>query len=253
MLRQYDFSHWKHLPSVSCQCITYGRTKLLDEAVECFLRQDWPGKKELIILNDCKKMKIKSSYNSSEIKIINSPMRYDSVGAKRNKCVHLCSGEIIFPWDDDDICMPWRISHTISNMKNKHYYKPDKIWYWKNGSIDIKPKKSIAHAMGAYSKEFFNNVGGYPEIGSGQDQELEEKFKGQYRVIDNIKPCDIYYIYRFPGTGSYHLSSFGWNRGQNEVGKYVNKINLPLLYNIQPNWKQDYTKMINACINSLKE
>jgi len=37
---------------VSCQCITYDRVELLEEAIESFLRQDYKGEKELVILND---------------------------------------------------------------------------------------------------------------------------------------------------------------------------------------------------------
>ncbi|MCL4258972.1 MAG: glycosyltransferase family 2 protein, partial [Anaerolineales bacterium] len=39
-------------PPVSCICPTYGRVELLEEAIESFLRQDYPGQKELIVLND---------------------------------------------------------------------------------------------------------------------------------------------------------------------------------------------------------
>ena len=40
------------LPAVSCICLTYGRVALLEEAIESFLRQDYPGVKELVVLND---------------------------------------------------------------------------------------------------------------------------------------------------------------------------------------------------------
>ena len=40
------------MDGVSCLCLTYGRGRLLEEAIESFLRQDWPGPKELIVLND---------------------------------------------------------------------------------------------------------------------------------------------------------------------------------------------------------
>ena len=39
-------------PAVSCICPTYGRPELLEEAIYCFLLQDYPGPKELIVLND---------------------------------------------------------------------------------------------------------------------------------------------------------------------------------------------------------
>jgi hypothetical protein len=39
-------------PPVSCICLTFGRAHLLEESVYSFLRQDYSGVKELIILND---------------------------------------------------------------------------------------------------------------------------------------------------------------------------------------------------------
>ena len=33
-------------PKVSCYCATYGRTKLLEEAIHSFLLQDYEGEKE---------------------------------------------------------------------------------------------------------------------------------------------------------------------------------------------------------------
>jgi glycosyltransferase involved in cell wall biosynthesis len=42
------------LPLISAKCITYGRVNTLEEALHSFLQQDYPGKKELIIVNDGK-------------------------------------------------------------------------------------------------------------------------------------------------------------------------------------------------------
>ena len=38
-------------PFISCKCITYGRVEFLEESIESFLRQEYLGKKELIIKN----------------------------------------------------------------------------------------------------------------------------------------------------------------------------------------------------------
>jgi glycosyltransferase involved in cell wall biosynthesis len=237
----YDFSHWKSLPSISCQCITYGRTSLLNEAVECFLRQDYPGVKELVILNDHPGMRIECGVPG--VKVVNLDERMANIGMKRNECVKLCSGDVIFPWDDDDISLPHRISYSISRMTNHRYYKADKIWYWRNGEIGKESKKAVAHAMGCFSKEFFDEVGGYPEIDSGQDQGLEKRFEGPHRVVEDIAGKDIYYIYKFPGTGSYHLSAYGYGKGFEQVGKYVGKAGLPDKFTITPAWSQDYPRL----------
>ena len=204
---KYDLNHWGNkLPKVSCQCITYGRTNLLDEAVESFLRQDYEGEKELVILNDYKKLEI--ICDIPNVKIFNFPCRIGSIGEKRNVCVSLCSGEIIFPWDDDDISLPNRISYSLEQMKNKQYYKSDKLWYWTNRSISSEPKKTIAHAMGAWSVNLFKEVGGYPLIQSGQDQAIEQIFKKtKFRKIEKTPIDKIYYMMEYHSLKG-HLSAF---------------------------------------------
>ncbi len=239
---RYDFSHWEKLPKVSCQCITYGRTTLLDEAVECFLRQDYPGEKELIILNDLLELEI--ACDLPDVHVVNLPIRMKTIGEKRNTCVGLCSGDIIFPWDDDDISLPWRISYSIQQMKNHHYFKANKMWDWKCGVIGQEPKKHVAHAMGAWSVEFFDEVSGYPHIQSGQDQAIEVRFRGDRRYVEDTPEEWIYYVYRFPGTGSYHLSALGYGKGHDGVGRYVKKKDISGSHEIDPHWEQDYIGLL---------
>ncbi len=241
---RYDFSHWSSLPRVSCQCITYGRTTLLDEAVECFLRQDYPGEKELVILNDLPTLRL--HFEHPEVRVINLPYRMRTIGEKRNACVALGTGEIVFVWDDDDISLPHRISYSLARMTNHRYYKADKIWYWTSGKLKGLPHKSVCHPMGCWSIEFFGEVGGYPPMQSGQDAVLEKRFKGPDRRVEPTDPTDVYYIYRFPGTGSYHLSSSGYGKGYEETARYVERSGIGGDYEIKPQWRQDYPGMVAA-------
>lgn len=242
MSTTYNLSHWPKLPRVSCQCITYGRTRLLDEAVESFLRQDYQGEKELVILNDLPSLTLECDLPN--VKVVNLPERLPTIGEKRNACVALCTGEVIFPWDDDDIHLPHRISYSLQQMTNRRYFKSAKLWYWRNGEINPVSKQAVAHAMGCWSREFFDEVAGYPPIQSGQDMALEDRFQGPYRTIENTPDAQIYYIYRYPGTGSYHLSAFGYGKGFSEVAKSVSKQNIGGTYRINPEWRQDYLRMI---------
>ena len=82
-------------PSVSCFCATYGRTKLLMESVNCFLNQDYKGKKELIILNDFDQQEL--FFDHPEIKVINSK-KIKKLSDKFNECISYCSGDYIFVW-----------------------------------------------------------------------------------------------------------------------------------------------------------
>jgi len=245
----YDLAHWGgKLPKVSGQCITYGRTTLLAEAVECFLRQDYPGEKELVILNDHPDMTIVS--NHPQVIVHNHTTRFPTIGGKRNYCCKLCTGDIIFPWDDDDICLPHRISYSLQQMKNKHYYKPDRFWYWSGGRVSPEPKRNTAHAMGCFSSEFFWEVGGYPEIQSGQDIALEKLFEGPRRNVQDIPDEDIYYIYRYGGTQSYHLSSYGYGKGFSESAKYVSKAKLPKEYVLKPHLSNDWVGLIRKILDA---
>jgi len=246
----YDFSHWNELPKVSCQCITYGRTHLLDEAVESFLRQDYVGEKELVILNDYPALRLECDLPN--VLVVNLPRRFKTIGEKRNACVALCQGEVIFPWDDDDIHLPHRISYSLQQMKNRRYFKSTRLWYWKNGELSPEPKSAVAHAMGCWSTEFFDAVGGYPHLQSGQDAALEECFKGPDRDVQETPDEWLYYVYRFPGTGSYHLSTAGYGKGFEYVESFVREKGLEGAHEIRPHWSQDFSQMVADALQARK-
>src|SRR5205807_6800276 len=84
------------MDGVSCLCLTYGRGRLLEEAIESFLRQDWPGPKELIVLNDHPDQELVIDH--PEI-LVNLPRRLRTLGEKRNKTLHAwCIAEGV--WED---------------------------------------------------------------------------------------------------------------------------------------------------------
>ena len=241
--KTYDFSHWgDQLPKASCICITYGRPHLIGEAIESFLRQDYAGKKELIILNDHPDILLELEEHP-EIILVNHPERYPSIGAKRNAASAMSSGDVIFPWDDDDINLPWRISTTLEKMKNLSYYKPTNLWWW--DGVDVEHKQGVmAHAMGAYSRELFNKLDGYPDFNSGEDQEFEAKIAALGLHDTSELPLDeVFYIYRMIGTNTYHLSYHGYGKGLEECENHVSKTTPAGLSSIQPQWKDDYTHL----------
>lgn len=240
----YDLTHWDKLPSVSCQCITYGRPELLVEAIESFLQQDYAGDKELVILND--QPEVKYSCDAPGVRIINLDHRVETIGEKRNICVSHCKNDIIFPWDDDDISLPHRISFSLQEMKNHHYFKADCFWFMNGATIDPEPSHNVAHAMGAFSREIFNELGGYDHIQSGQDLTFENKISQRnLRDIRKLNKNDVYYIYRFGVTRSYHLSAWGYGNGYDESKKYVDSKKLSGEIKLLPLWRGDYTKLVN--------
>jgi hypothetical protein len=109
-------------------------------------------------------------------------------------------------------------------------------------------------------------VRGYAADGTGYDMLFEERLAQQFPGATNtydIKPEEIYYLYRWGGTGSYHMSAFGdlkpgENVGHDQVGAFVQQRairgelrqgRIPL----QPHWDTDYRQLVSSYIATLAE
>lgn len=253
----YDFSHWDILPKVSCQCLTYGRPHLLSEAVQSFILQDYPGPKELVILNDHPTIKVVphvSIKGNKSIKWINLEERLPTIGEKRNYCCDKCSGDIIMCWDDDDISLPWRMSVTIQYMTNHMHFKPVQFIKYKRNRIIGVQSTTIGHNMSGMSKKLWEEIGGYKEMQSGQDQVIEKAInKSGFQSSERVTLSEIFYIYRWIGTGSYHLSHKGWGKGFEYCEKMVAKSQYKAgEYIIVPSWSVDFTDLYKLYLNSPK-
>jgi glycosyltransferase involved in cell wall biosynthesis len=230
---------------ISCVCITHSREHLIGEAVESFLRQDYKGEKELIIVNDNPLQELVC--DSKDVFILNSKKRFKTIGEKRNASIALSSGNIIFPWDDDDIYFPTRISYSLENIKGD-YFNPRTAWVMNSG---IKVSKNRFHSMSCFTRELFDSVGGYPHVNSGQDAEIENLFMAKQKMpIDSIDEKDLYYLYRWSGTNSWHLSACGVDSitGKNGMDMFAEsngKKSRAGLIEIKPSWKQDYISLVN--------
>lgn len=247
------------LPAVSCICLTYGRPQVLEEAIYAFLQQDYAGSKELIILNDYAEQTL--VFEHPEVQVINSSKRFRTVGEKMNVAVALASHDLLFVWDDDDIYLPHRLRFSTEHFDaEKGFFKPDKAWLWNNGGLRG-PLKNLFHVGSCWSRRLFDGVRGYVADGTGYDLVFEEQlakhFPGSTQTYD-ISPVDIYYIYRWDGTGSYHMSrcgsyKAGENVGHEQVKTFVQQqvargeIQHGSI-TLQPHWKTDYRQLVTGAI-----
>ena len=231
-------------PGVSCFCLTFARPKrLLEEAVESFLRQDYAGGKELLVLNDFASQTIR--FEHPQVTVVNVTARFRTVGEKRNAAVALCRHDLLAPWDDDDICLPHRLSLSISRYDaQKRFYKPAQCFVLNNGVLNG-PKGSGFHASALFHRSLFDEAGGYPHMNSGEDQEFERRFRA---TADPIEASQTFYVYRWAGTASYHLSGFG--RGEDKVGGYAERALAEGRIEsgevrLEPHWQIDYCQFVN--------
>lgn len=195
------------LPFVSCRLMTHARVRHLQTSIACFLAQDYAGKKEMVILNDCPEQTL--VFDHPEVKIFNLKSQIETLGGKENRCIELCEGEIIFFWDDDDFFLRFYISVYVREMlaRNWSFIQNDRCLGW-NGSSLSGPNP--AHCAGfAFTKDAWLRAGKLPEMNCGHDQPFIARLKatstgGKVSLPEN----EIGFAYGW-GNGVYHVSGQG--------------------------------------------
>src|SRR5215211_7231821 len=231
------------LPLVSCICPTYNRPPryqhLLEEAIASFLRQDYPNK-ELIVLNDCPGQEL--ICDEPGVRVVNVPKRFPSIGDKQNAAVGLARGELIAPWDDDDISLPWRLSLSVERLGDGDYFNPRCYWFLDNEGLHFDHPVGYANNASLFRRAAFEGVGGYPSKSLGADAALDAAFSGLAHAVDarrgdkELRRSEWFYIYRW-GVSPVHMSGSGVEDFYGEVGKQ------PVVegcFQLSPHWRRDY-------------
>ena len=246
-------------PGVSCLCITYKRTELLEEAIESFLKQEYLGPKELIILNDDEEQTL--FFDHPEIKIFNIKERFKSIGEKRNESVKLSSYDLLMPWDDDDIYLPHKISFGIKKLLEKKldYYNFNQAFFYCTEEKIIDINSNTYHANSVYTKNIFFKTSGYSNLNVGEDIDFEIRLKN---ISDNFIIENMYtnkntdkknttYIYRWGGIPA-HLSSVKNETALEEIKIQRSQNSLKGNIYLNPNWKEDYISLTNSFLENLE-
>lgn len=231
------------VPLVSCICPTYNRPPrhqhLLEEAIASFLRQDYPNK-ELIVLNDCPGQEL--ICDEEGVRVVNVPERFPSIGDKQNAAVGLARGELIAPWDDDDISLPWRLSLSVERLGDADYFNPRSYWFLDNDGLHFDHPVGYAHNASLFRRAAFERAGGYPSKSLGADAALDAALSGLAQAVDprrgdeELTRGEWFYVYRW-GVSPTHMSGSGAEDFYREVGK------LPVAeacFHLSPRWRRDY-------------
>ncbi len=228
-------------PLVSCLTATYGRPILLGECIKCFLDQDYDNK-ELIVLNDQQSVELVLDQDYPNIKLLNHPRRFNSLGEKRNYLKMLGNGELFCIWDDDDLYMPWRIRESVRLMKsegNKYDIIKARLAFMSTHNSSYIVTQNLFHSQACVAKEYMDKTN-YPNISVGEDMKFEEKARiGSF----DIKP---FYIYRW-GLGIHHLSGISdqkqsWDKSL--IFEPYTKLSGKII--IKPEFQNDYWKAIDS-------
>ena len=245
-------------PLVSCICLTYNRPPryqhLVEEAVESFLRQDYPNK-ELILLNDCPGQELVC--HADGVIVVNSPFRFPTLGEKWNTAVQLSHGQIIAPWDDDDISLPWRLSYSVERLGTADYFNLRKYWYLSRTGLSSDASTGYAHNGSVYTRRAFDEVGGHKPISLGLDRELDRALMAKGRNVVDPKfrgsdPAPLekwFYIYRW-NVSPVHLSGTAGTDGREHYESIGKRPVVPATFYLQPHWEEDYVGMTRLAIEN---
>jgi GT2 family glycosyltransferase len=251
------------LPGVSCVCVTYGRPALLEEAIESFLRQEYAGPKELVVLNDFAGQVLELDH--PEVAIVNVPIRFRTLGEKLNAAVALGTYDLIAVWTDDDISLPHRLTLSVERFDPaRGFFKASTALLLDDGAVSG-PVESVLHGGSCWSRELFDRSGGYPHETDAVDQALEQAFERARlgsAAASELAPHESYCVYRWGGTGSDHLSalqrgdpdpSAAYRAAAEYVAGEVAAGRLPTgSIRLRPRWRREYGELVRAYLEELR-
>lgn len=183
-------------PLVSCLTATYGRFSVLQEALDCFLKQDYKNK-ELIILNNHPEP---IRCNLPQVVVINDP-GHPTLGDCRNALLELASGELLRTWDDDDLYLPWAISQGVARICDAEAWKPMYSWGWNVGENKITLDENVFEASITFRTDVVKRYG-YQPSGGDEHNPLMQNIKF---VVEEVGANGASYCYRW-GTRYYRIS-----------------------------------------------
>lgn len=238
------------LPGVSCACITFGRVNLLEESMESFLKQQYRGPKEMVILNDFAMQTLYSDL--TYVRAFNHPLRFKTLGEKRNHSVKLCKHNWVAYWDDDDIALPGRLTNLMEYcLKNnlRGAIESNMLCFYSSKKIEY--TSTMCQSL-LIRKDLFWELGGFAPMNVGEDADFIYKaMKHKDFGVMPVNEKTLTYVYRWQTTGNYHVSTCGYDKaclsraleivkGRVKGGKEPSG-----RVDLKPHWDKDYIKMVD--------
>ncbi|KZS48873.1 hypothetical protein AWU65_24530 [Paenibacillus glucanolyticus] len=188
---------------ISVLTLTYQRHHLLEEAIESFLRQDFTGESEMLIINDSSK--VEYVFNHPNIRIVNVKERFTSIGKKLEFGFSQCKYNYIYRLDDDDLMLPWALSHTWNDTithPGYEIYRSDGHYCFEHNKF--KGIFNNVNTGNVYTKNYLSRIE-IPESSFGEDYTMT--FNNNAKIYQSPRGQKTM-IYRW-GMNTYHISAMG--------------------------------------------
>lgn len=182
------------LPLVSCIMPTSNRRAFVPQAIQGFLRQDYPNK-ELVIVDDGTDPIADCVPSDPRIRYVRLT-RWLNTGAKRNVACAEARGEVIAHWDDDDwyrsdrlrtqILELYRGGAQVCGQSRVLFYDPLSDRAYRYASREGTPW--VHGATQVYRRSYWERVK-FPEVQIGEDVMFVASLRG--KSLRNLRDKDL--------------------------------------------------------------
>lgn len=225
---------------ISVLTMTYQRHHILEEAIHSYLQNNLEDT-EMVVLNDSPE--VSYYFNHPNIRVINHPTRFATLGQKLAFGFEQCRGEYIYRLDDDDLLTPFALDLVKEQVKNDaDIFRSNKAYLIMNG-ISHEAWSNVNNGS-CYRAEWLKSIK-VPDTTIVEDKELT--FESGGRIYTDS--ADKYtMIYRW-NMDTYHISGAGVENANNPnlvfnyVDMQVQKESGEITLN--PHFRGDYYKIIN--------
>lgn len=165
------------LPLVTCIMPTTDRRNYVRQAIELFVRQDYPRKQLVIVedgVEDCSDVTFDALGNGVRLDYTHLGPFRKSIGEKRNIACERAEGDLIAHWDDDDWHAPRRLSVQVDAMlrARARLCGVDRLVFFDGRDAFL--FQSVRHPWLAggtfmYEKALWRELGGFLPQSSGED------------------------------------------------------------------------------------
>lgn len=193
------------LPRVACLCPTYGRPRLVQNALACFLAQDYPAdRRQLLILDDAGQI---ASQSGDNWVVESTAARYPSLPAKYVRLVEMAAGaDVLVVWDDDDVYLPEHISNNVAAMERSGlgWAHQREVWSDYSGRLEKESASGRFHGAVVVSRELHDRIGGWVQTPRADfDQQFIARLHRESPPAQ-FSDGDPTYIFRWASTGHSH-------------------------------------------------
>lgn len=244
---------------ITCIMPTYNRYPhlgfLVEEAVECFLRQEHVQghELELVIVNDTPGQPLVCDH--PRVRVLNYDTRFPTLSDKIQTAIDHSTADMFCRWDDDDIHLPHRLRYSYEKLGQRLEWRAANHLY-ENGALHHTPHPGNNHVHALWRRSVLTHFPDhkYPQKFSGCEDQTFNKYLAAAGLVPHragpelVPERDIYYLYRW-NTGSAHLSGVvDYNTPHNPHQAHWDKRGGERVetgtFTIQPRWQRNYVAYV---------